>query len=110
MNAVRLDLCSGQRPDALRRSAALARSPNDPVASNGQGEPPAVSIAAEHAHVGGLQLSEAGSLDKLANFRIVTCVVLDRTARQQVGGSTTKGSESLASVQPSYFDVRSVEI
>lgn len=91
MNGVRLGLCSGQRPDALRRSGALARLLNEPVGSNRHGEPPAVSIAAEHAHVGALQLSQAGSLDKLADFRIVICVVLDRTAPQQVGGSATTG-------------------
>jgi hypothetical protein len=89
VNGLHLELCGGQRPDALRRSGALARLPNDPVGSKSQGEPPAVSIAAKHAHVGGF--SEAGSLDRLADFRIVTCVVLDRTARQQVGGSSHRG-------------------
>jgi hypothetical protein len=102
-------ICAPVKDRMICAAAERARLPNDPGGSNGHGEPPAVSIAAKHAHVGGLQLSEAGSQDKLADFRIVICVVLDRTARQQVGGSTTKGSESLASAQPSYF-VRGIEI
>jgi len=91
--------------EVLRRSGAPARLLNEAVGSKRHGEPAAVSIAAKHAHLG-LELSEARSHEKLADFRTVICVVLDRTARQQVGGSTTKGSESLASAQPSYFDVR----
>lgn len=110
MKAAHLDLCGGQRTDALRRSGAPTRLLNEAVGWNRHGESPAVSIAAKHAHVGGLELSEARSHDKLADFRTVICVVLDRTARQQVGGSTAKGSESLASAQPSYFDVRGIEI
>ena len=86
MKAVHLDLCGGQRRDALRRSGALARLLNEAVGSNRDGGPRAVPIAAKHAHVGGLELSEAMSRDNLADFRTVICVVLDRTARQQVGG------------------------
>jgi hypothetical protein len=96
--------------DAFLRSRAIARLLNESVGSNRHREAPAVSIAAKHAYVGGLELSEVRPHGKLADFRTVICVVLDRTARQQVGGSTTKGSESLASARPSYFDVRGIEI
>lgn len=37
----------------------------------------------------------------VADFRTVICVVLNRTAQRQAGGFATKGSESLASAQPS---------